>query len=86
MTAVRPAEAELGDAFPPRDEWEVLAYDVDEMVAGYREYRPDDPEPGANRSPAYRWGWANRRKDSTGEPDGFEEIRQAFIWLTRLPQ
>lgn len=72
--------------FPPRNEWDVLAYDQDECVAGYREHRPDDPVPGPNRSPAYRWGWANRRKDITGEMDGFEGIRWAFIELSRRPQ
>lgn len=72
--------------FPPRDEWDVLAYDEDELVAGYRSYRPDDPEPGGNHSPAFRWGWVNRRKDSTRIPDGFEGIRSAFIRMTGMPQ
>jgi hypothetical protein len=72
--------------FPPRDEWDVAAYDLDEVVAGYRDYRPDDPMPGPNHSPAYRWGWTNRRKDNTRIPDGFEHIRSAFIALERYPQ
>jgi hypothetical protein len=72
--------------FPPRDAWDVASYDLDECVAGYRDYRPDDPAPGANHSPAYRWGWINRRKDTTREPDGFEHIRSAFIAMERRPQ
>jgi hypothetical protein len=76
--------SEIGTVFPPRDKWDVAAYETDELVAGYREYRPSDPEPGANRrSPAYRWGWVNRRKDSTCIPDGFEGIRSEYILMSR---
>lgn len=78
--------SDLGTVFPPRDEWDVAAYDTDEVVAGYREHRPDDPVPGPNRSPAYRWGWSNRRRDMTHLPDGFEPIRYAFIRMSRRPQ
>lgn len=77
---------DLGAVFPPRDEWDIAAYDTDEVVAGYREHRIDDPVPGPNRSPAYRWGWANRRRDGTHQPDGLELQRRAYIDLTRLPQ
>ncbi|HEV7415871.1 MAG TPA: hypothetical protein VGN98_06920 [Tianweitania sediminis] len=76
---------EPGAVFPPRDEWDVAAYDTVEVVEGYRDHRADDPEPGPNRSPAYRWGWCNRRKDNTHIPDGFEPIRQAFIRMTGRP-
>jgi hypothetical protein len=71
--------------FPPRDEWDIAAYDTDELVAGYRDYRPDDPAPGPNHSPAYRWGWTNKRKDMTREPDGFEVLRHRYIQLAKRP-
>lgn len=77
--------SEIGSVFPPRDEWDIAAYDTDEVVEGYREYSIHDPAPGPNRSPAYRWGWANSHKDATGIPDGFEPLRHAFIDLCRRP-
>jgi len=78
--------SEPGTVFPPRDEWDIAAYPTDEIVAGYRDHRHDDPEPGPNHSPGYRWGWTNRRRDVTHEPDGFEPLRYAFIELSRRPQ
>lgn len=72
--------------FPPRSWEDIAAYDTDESVAGYREHRPDDPPPGPNRSPGYRWGWTNRRKDMTGVPDGFESIRRDYYRETGLGQ
>lgn len=75
----------LGTVFPPRDAWDIAAYDTDEVVAGYREHRICDPVPGPNRSPAYRWGWANSHKDATGTPDGYEPLRHAFIQISRRP-
>ncbi len=78
--------SELGTVFPPRDEWDIAAYPTDEVVAGYREYRPDDPAPGPNHSAGYRWGWTNGRRDVTHEPDGFEPLRYAFIDMSRRPQ
>lgn len=72
-----------GEVFPPRDEWDVAAYPQDEVVAGYRDHRADDPVPGENHSPGYRWGWTNRRRDTTRQPDGFEPIRYAFIRMSR---
>lgn len=36
----------------------------DEIVAGYREFRRDDPPPGANRGRAYWHGWRNAARDS----------------------
>lgn len=71
--------------FPPRTAWDIAVYDQDECVAGYRDYRPDDPPPGANHSPAYRWGWTNRRRDITGASDGFEGLRYEFFQMTRSP-
>lgn len=52
-------------AFPPTCWQDIAAYDLDECVAGYRDWRPDDPEPGPNHSPAYRWGWLNCEADHT---------------------
>ena len=76
----------LGAVFPPRDELDVAAYDIGEVAAGYSDHRPDDPAPGPNHSPGYRWGWANCRKDVTLEADGSEAIRSAFLGMTRMPQ
>ncbi len=76
---------DLGTVFPPRDEWDIAAYPNDEVVAGYIEYSPDEIAPGGNRSPAYRWGWLNRRRDATGEPDGFDNVRHAYIRISRRP-
>lgn len=75
--------SDLGTVFPPRDEWDVAAYDGDEIVAGYRDHRISDPAPGPNHSPAFRWGWTNARRDASHEPDGFEGIRYAFIRMIR---
>ena len=74
---------EPGAAYPPRDVWDIAAYDTDEVTAGYRDHRPDDPEPGPNRSPAFRWGWTNKRRDVLREPDGYEPHRYAYIRMTR---
>jgi hypothetical protein len=64
-----------GTAFPPASSVDVFFYSDDEIVAGYRDYRPRDPEPGANRSPGYRWGWSNARYDRTGQDGGLASIR-----------
>lgn len=77
--------ADPGTVFPPRDEWDIAAYDTDDVVAGYREYCIADPAPGPNHSPAYRWGWANARRDATHIPDGYEPLRDAFIDMSRRP-
>lgn len=78
--------SDLGTVFPPRDEWDVAAYDTDDVVAGYREHRISDPVPGPNHAPGYRWGWTNGRKDATRSPDGFEGLRSAFIRMSGKPQ
>ena len=77
------SQSDLGTVFPPRDEWDIVAYPTDDVVAGYREHRLDDPEPGENRAPGYRWGWANAQKDATHIPDGMEEMRYAYIRMSR---
>ena len=69
--------------FPPKTPEDIMTYDGDEVMAGYRDHRPDDPPPGDNHSPGYRWGWTNRRKDCTSEPDGHEPVRYAYIRMMR---
>jgi hypothetical protein len=72
-----------GVVFPPRDEWDIAAYPDDQVLKGYCEHNLGDEPPGDNHSPGYRWGWANARKDATHAPDGFEQIRYAYIRMTR---
>lgn len=67
------------ERFPPESVEDIAAYDLGECVEGYTEQKPDEPEPGANRSPAYRWGWQNRKRDRQPEDDGFGYLRQAYI-------
>lgn len=76
---------EPGTVFPPRDVWDIAGYPTDDVVAGYLDYSPDEIAPGSNRAPGYRWGWLNRRKDATGEPDGYEPLRYAYIGMSRRP-
>lgn len=47
-------------------------------------YEAGDPEPGANRSPGFRWGWMNRKRDSQREDDGFDSVRRAYIESGRM--
>lgn len=68
----------LGE-FPPRDYLDVIAYDDDECVRGYREHCIFDDPPGDNHSPGYRWGWQNARRDVIHVDDGFDHIRSAYI-------
>lgn len=70
-------------SFPPRDEWDIAAYEHDEVVAGFRGWCPDDPIPGDNHSPSYRWGWTNAARDHASCDDGYDGIRAAFIELSR---
>jgi hypothetical protein len=80
--ARRPATTIEDAPFPP-ETWEHIAmYPDDDVTAGYRDWRPDDPPPGPNRSPGYRWGWANARRDRTKEDDGFGAVRHAYINAT----
>lgn len=76
--------ADHGSVFPPRDEWDIAAYDTDDVMSGYREHSVHEPLPGDNRAPGYRWGWANARKDATHVYDGWEPIRYAYIRMTRM--
>lgn len=75
-----------GTVFPPRDEWDIAAYDTDDVVEGYRSHFITDPMPGGNRAPGFRWGWANARHDATNLDDGYGALRAAYIDLTRRPQ
>jgi hypothetical protein len=69
--------------FPPQDAWDIAAYPVDDVVDGYRSHSIDDHPPGDNRSPGYRWGWTNARKDVSRVDDGFESVRSDYIRLTK---
>ena len=71
-------EAPHGSAYPPRCAEDIHAYDGKETVAGYSEYCPSDPFPGANRSPAYRWGWQNCHRDN-GHEDDYDWLRYDYI-------
>jgi hypothetical protein len=71
--------------YPPKTWEDVESYDGDDIVAGYREHTSGDPPPGPNRPPGYRWGWANARKDATGQEDGFEHVRAEGIAASRTP-
>lgn len=79
--SLRSLEVELGamPRFPPQAGADIAAYDLEECVAGYSEQRADEPEPGANRSPAYRWGWQNRKRDRQAADDGFDGLRSAYL-------
>lgn len=68
----------LGTVFPPRNLDEIDAYDNRELMGAFLEYERGDPEPGDNRSAAYRWAWSCRHCDVTGEGDGHYEIRRAY--------
>ncbi|MBD0416522.1 hypothetical protein [Oryzicola mucosus] len=61
----------------------MLAYDQQEYDAGYQAHKAYEPVPGDERSPSYRWGWVSRRKDASGQPDEFDEIRKAAARLQR---
>lgn len=73
----------IGLVFPPRDEWDIAAYDSPDMVVGYMDQTPGGPSPGDNRSPGYRWGWANRARDRQADDDGFDTIRRAYLAMKR---
>lgn len=75
--AVKP----YGTVYPPRSARDIAAYDQTECEAGYLDCRPNDPAPGENRSPAFRWGWANRCRDRSREDDGFDAMRRAYFNL-----
>ena len=51
------------------------AIDMDDCVDGYRDARPDDPEPGLNRSSSYHHGWRMRMHDMGEIPTPIEHSR-----------
>lgn len=42
---------------PPRTAEDLDSLDDEEIFSGSMDYRKGDPEPGANRGRAYRYGW-----------------------------
>jgi hypothetical protein len=69
--------------FPPKCASDIEDYDLEETVAGYSD--TSDIEPGANNSPAYRWGWTNRKRDRLGKDDGFDGLRHDYLrWRKSL--
>ncbi len=72
----------MSEVWPPRSWEDIAAYSDDDIVAGYREWRPDDVEPGDNHSPGYRWGWTNAAHDH-GREDDFSPLRFQYIAATR---
>jgi hypothetical protein len=74
-----------GSTFPPRNAWDVLAYDGEETMNGYRDFAFNKPLPGDDRTPAYRWGWQNAQRDATHARDGYEDIRYDYIAMCRRP-
>lgn len=57
------------DFTPVRTVVDLDTLDDAEIVAGYRDFRPGDPEPGENRGRAYWHGWRNRKADHERNPD-----------------
>ena len=64
--------------WPPQTVDDILAMDHDEVVDGYTSYEHDDPEPGPNRTPGFRWGWFNRCADMTHVQDEHYPLRRAM--------
>jgi len=83
---VHPRTLDTAGVYPPRDEWDIAAYDPGDMIDGFSAQDPSMPVPGDNRSPAYRWGATNRIRDHKGEDDGFDEIRHAWLHMRRSAQ
>ncbi|GGE24735.1 hypothetical protein GCM10011390_50210 [Aureimonas endophytica] len=79
-------QAEFGTVFPPRDEYDVLAYDLGDVCRGYRRFSADDPMPGENHAAGFRWGWQNRMRDCQLGDDGFDEIRHMARLLQLMPE
>lgn len=62
------------------DDLETL--DQDEVVCGYMEFDPNDPEPGLNRGRAYWHGWSNAARDAGLLPQTSEAKKLAREWVT----
>ena len=53
---------------PVRTAADLATLDEDEIVAGYLDFRPGDPEPGPNRGRAFWHGWMNAARDHHERP------------------
>jgi hypothetical protein len=62
---------------------DLCSLDDEEIIAGYREFRPDDPEPGPNRGRAYWHGWMNAARDRGIRPLTAESRQLAYEYLRR---
>ncbi len=60
---------------------DLLTLDEGDIVAGYREFRRGDPEPGPNRGRAYWHGWKNASRDHHCEPPTPEAAQLAREFL-----
>ncbi len=72
--------------YPPTCWQDIAAYDLAECMEGFIEFQAGDPEPGDNRSPSYRWGWANAASDAAMIPDRFYQLRRQYIRETGMLQ
>lgn len=84
MTPIERHAALGPTAFPPRTPADIDAYPESDLVDGYLSYERRDPEPGPNRSPGFRWGWHNRKRDAQREDDGHDAVRHAYIAEGRM--
>lgn len=57
--------------------------DINEIVDGYMDWRPGDPEPGENRGRAYWHGWMNRARDQGERPQTAESRQLAHDFCER---
>lgn len=70
--------------FPPQSADDIARYADDDVVEGYRDFRLFGVEPGENRAPGYRWGWANAKYDATRWDDGYSWLRHDYIARLKL--
>lgn len=65
---------------------DLMALDEAEIVAGYREAKIGDPEPGENRGRAYWHGWCNAMRDRgvlPPTPESWSLAREYLAWMRR---
>jgi hypothetical protein len=73
-------EDQMSQSFPPKTVEEVMGLDAYECYEGFASYEANGPEPGENRSVAFRWGWWCRHGDHTGEdPLNLRFLRRAVV-------
>lgn len=70
--------------FPPTCIEDIMSYDTDEVVTGYRDWHADEVAPGPNHSPGYRWGWTNAAQDRATTWDEFMPLRFQYIRTMRM--